>query len=467
MLWDPLGAWPNERRWIWATLAFWLAIFRGPTFVEDLGVGNLESRSSLPDFAQEWSSARNYLNGTSIYAELLAPMRRYTGSRLDLTRNLIFINAHPPASVLLALPLAPLDFETAFLVWNLASLPMLMLSVLLVSRGLKIPFAPWSIFPVTVLILLCGPLHQQMRQAQLNLVLLPLVCGAWVAERSGRPRLAGALLGAAAAIKIFPAFLLAYYALRRRWAVVASGVVVLGLLTGLTAALFGWEAHRAYIRVVLPEIYWFRVCWNNNSLAGFWYRLFDPAPWKERHFSLSEPLWYSPALARAGHWASAAGVTAIATRAILRARIREDDTPAFGLAVTTMLLVSPICWEHYFLLLLIPLAVCWRDVRPHQLAGWAFGLVVVGIWLDPRVVWTLTGGGGRVAQPIENLTVISYQFYALLGLFVLSLADLRERVQGPSSGAALESAPTPATSNRAAFRPRQAGSTEGGNPSSP
>ena len=89
-----------------------------------------------------------------------------------------------------------------------------------------------------------------------------------------------------------------------------------------------------------------------------------------------------------------------------------------------MLLVSPIAWEHYFLLLLVPLAVCWRDIRPAQLAGWCFGLVVVGIWLDPQVVWKHTGGELRVAQPIENLTIISYQFYALLVLFALSVRGL-------------------------------------------
>jgi len=158
-LWDPFGAWPNERSWIWATLALWLVVFRGPAFVEDLTLGDWASRVCLPDFAQEWSSARNYLNGSTIYGELEGSMQRYTGSRLNLARNFISINAHPPAAVLLALPLARLDFETAFLLWNLASLPMLAVSLWMVSRGLKIPFQPWSIFPLTVLILLCGTLH--------------------------------------------------------------------------------------------------------------------------------------------------------------------------------------------------------------------------------------------------------------------------------------------------------------------
>ncbi|MGC8642479.1 MAG: glycosyltransferase family 87 protein [Isosphaeraceae bacterium] len=434
MPWDPLGVWPDERRWIWAALALWLAVFLGPGFVEQLSLGDWRSRPCLPDFAQEWSSARSYLSGLPIYGDLVASMQRFTGMHLDVSRNLIFINAHPPASVLLVLPLARLDFDTAFFVWNLLSLPLLALSVWMVGRSLRIPFRRWAIFPAAVLLLPCGSLHHQLYQGQLNLVLLPLLCGTWAAERSGRPRLAGVLLGAATAIKLFPAFLLAYYALRRRWAVVAAGVASASLLTGLTLALFGWQTHWTYFHTVLPEIYWFRVCWTNDSLAGFWYRLFDPAPWKERIFSLSEPLWYSPALARAGYWTSAGLVSVFAAQVVSRSRSPQNDDRAFGLAVTTMLLVSPICWEHYLLLLLVPLAVCWRDIRPGQPAGWLFGLIVAGVWLDPRVVWILTGGECHVARPIENLTVISYQFYALFGLFLLSVKMLRKFGDGAPAG---------------------------------
>jgi hypothetical protein len=197
------------------------------------------------------------------------------------------------------------------------------------------------------------------------------------------------------------------------------------VLTGLTAAVFGLEAYRSYACDVLPEIYWFRVCWNNNSLAGFWCRLFDPAPWKGRIFSLSAPLWYSPALAQAGYWASAAAVTSLTALGVHRAQSRDEDDLAFGLAVAAMLLVSPIVWEHYFLLLLIPLAVLWVNIKPHDCAGWILGFVLLGVWVSPLMVWLHSGVGGRVARPLENLTLISYQFYALLALFALSATKLR------------------------------------------
>ena len=62
------------------------------------------------------------------------------------------------------------------------------------------------------------------------------------------------------------------------------------------------------------------------------------------------------------------------------------------------------------MLLLVPLAVIWRDIRPASRAGWLFGAILVAIWLSPVLVWRYTGIAGRAARPLENLTFVSYQF---------------------------------------------------------
>jgi hypothetical protein len=51
-----------------------------------------------------------------------------------------------------------------------------------------------------VLVLLYSPFRQQFSQGQLNAVLLLLITGAWAAERSARPGLAGVLLAVATAV---------------------------------------------------------------------------------------------------------------------------------------------------------------------------------------------------------------------------------------------------------------------------
>ena len=181
---------------------------------------------------------------------------------------------------------------------------------------------------------------------------------------------------------------------------------------------------------MLPEICWFRVCWSNNSLAGFWCRL-RPCPLENAVFlAVGATVVQSITGARRLLGIGDGGGRHIGLVRAL-ARSRDDEDRAFGLAVTAMLLVTPICWDHYFLLLLLPLAVCWRGIKPLDPVGWVFGLILAAIWLDPAFVWRLTGGEARVAGPGQNLTVLSYQFYALLTLFGVSVAGLRKAGGGP------------------------------------
>ncbi len=130
MPWDPTSTWPNERRWIWLTIAGWLLLLRGPAFIE-----NLQARPAqelIPDFFQEYASVRGWLDGRPVYADHHESVPRYLGVRLSDRRSHVVVNAHPPTSVLLAIPVARMDFPRAFLTWNLASLAALAASLWLV-----------------------------------------------------------------------------------------------------------------------------------------------------------------------------------------------------------------------------------------------------------------------------------------------------------------------------------------------
>jgi hypothetical protein len=345
--------------------------------------------------------------------------------------------------------------------------------LLIIQRTLRIPFSAWSMAPLCAMLLLCFPLWEQCRLGQLTLMLVLLVTSAWAAERSGRFRLAGALLGAATCVKLFPGFLFIYYSLRGRWRVVFAGLITMAGLSAVTAAVLGVEAYRSYFLDVLPEIQWFRVGWNNNSFWGFWSRLFDPAPEHERDRSLTEPVYYSPILAAGLSLLSAAAITAMlalvvrhgakgrsalgpvggpvlpaaesdagevainqtpASRSPNSLQARADDL-TFAMAVTAMLLSSPICWEHYLLLLLAPLAIVWMELPASRAARTGFLAIVAAFWLGYPVTWTAFGLNGRTATPIDSVGILSYQFYALLGFFALAwmeLMRLRGRAVSPS-----------------------------------
>jgi hypothetical protein len=262
----------------------------------------------------------------------------------------------------------------------------------------------------------------QLYLGQLNLVILLLLVGTWMSDRSGKPVIAGICLGTATAIKIFPGFLFLYFALRSRWRTLAAGALSLVAVGSLASALFGLEAWQTYFIDILPRVAKFRGLWANASLVGLWTKLFDPPP----EYPRVVPLWPCKSAAWLGILASCSTILVILARTIRSADSPAERDLSFGLAVTAMLLVSPITWDHYLLLLLIPLAVAWTRLPQTDGARIAFVLIMVAFWSWPLQIDNLVIPGGvsaGLAKPVHTLTVLSYQCYALLTLFALELTE--------------------------------------------
>ncbi|HMF12916.1 MAG TPA: glycosyltransferase family 87 protein [Gemmataceae bacterium] len=396
-------------------------------------------RYRVLDFSQEWASARNLFNAKPIYRDHNEAICDYLGFHRDLSDPNIYyslqVNAHPPTSVLLGIPFAWMEYHHAFLAWNVLSLAAVIASGWLVVRQLGVRVTLTGLLITYVLVLLYSPFRQQFSQGQLNAVLLLLITGAWAAERSARPGLAGVLLAVAAAVKFIPAFLLLYYAVRGRWRVVWSGVACLAAVTVLTVLVLGSEAFTTYFGSVMPHVATtYADGWINASLPGFFKKLFEA---RSGHI---EPLLRSPALCLIGIVLADLAVVLVTFVVARRARTRAGEDLAFGLAIVAMLLVAPITWDHYFLLLLIPLVLVGMQLR--KLGGWIwlFFLCLVPLWLAPLWLYKPARLGSESlehpAQPWQVLTGLSLQCYALVGLFaVLTAAASRERGTGPGGPA--------------------------------
>jgi hypothetical protein len=418
---DLFGPWSVRRRCLWAAAAGLAILIFGWPFLQSLR----PPPTTVLDFFQEYASARNYLEGLPVYTEQTVTARRYLGYTAPTEGPYRFIkyNAHPPPSVLLALPLAGLSYSDAFFAWNLLTLAVLTASVLIIVRQMNVRLSPWSLLPFVVIALATNPVRQQFNQGQLNAILLLLTTGAWAADRTGRPLLAGALVGAATAVKLFPGFLFLFFLCRRQWRSLAAGAFSFLALTGLTVALFGVQTYLDYCRDVLPNLAIYRDVWLNSSLSGYWHKLFNSSS------GHTIPVWHSPALALGGTVASCAAVAGVLAVFTWRARTREELDLAFGLTLNGMLLVSPITWDHYFILLILPALLLWLRLSRGGLARVALGLILFALFFDPDTVWrAVTGGPGvraqQVATPWQTIGIISHLFYALFGLFLLGVAEL-------------------------------------------
>jgi hypothetical protein len=138
-----------------------------------------------------------------------------------------------------------------------------------------------------------------------------------------------------------------------------------------------------------------------------------------------EPITRSPFLASLLILCTCILVLGTVLWVVARARTRIELDLAFGATMTAMLLVSPITWDHYLLLLLIPLAIAWAQLPKSQYFRLLFMAMVIAFWTWPYAVFEHTIPGGialGTAGPIHTVTVGSYQCYALVALFLFFVA---------------------------------------------
>ncbi|HEY1192153.1 MAG TPA: glycosyltransferase family 87 protein [Gemmata sp.] len=377
------------------------------------------------DFTQDWLSAREVLSGRPAYGDLPGALRRHFGA--EPPADFLPWNAHPPGSVLLVLPFAQLSHHRAFFAWNLVTFPLFVVAVWLVAAEL----GPWRggraagvAAGVAVLGVTCYPLHQQVVLGQFNALLAFLIAVAWVADRHDRWALAGLAVGAAVAVKLFPALLLVYLVAAQRWRAAGVALLTAGALTGAAVAVLGADAFVTYARDVVPAVSAkYATQWNNLSISAFWGRLFTPTP-ESRVVAVADAPLLGALLAgacRLAMW----GATVVAA---LGARSSEARDRAFALVVVAMVLVSPIAWPHYFVLLVVPIGLLLAGLGRTR-RRWPLLACLVVLWLPDTFVPALALGREFAERmsvhrhdpltPERTLLVASVPFYAVLGLFLL------------------------------------------------
>lgn len=391
-------------------------------------VGGLVTRKDrfLGDFVQEWTSARNWRIGRPVYQDLREsiPFHFPKARPADLR-----FNAHPPAAVALALPFGSLSYHQALRAWNLLSLACVVIATGWMTGRRGFDLALGERLLVAGIVLSSSVLATQLLQGQLNGVLLLLIILAWLSARHDRAVWSGVFVGLAAAIKLFPGLLILYFLARRQW---KGSVVVVAtwLMTNVAAAgILGLDAVRDYVVVVMPDVSRFCDTWPNASLLGFLSRLFDGS------FGQVTPLLHWPVLAKT-LWVTLSLVL-IGLAAIATFRSVGADS-AFSAWVSLMLLVSPVAWDHYFLLSVLPLAALWhsRGSYPSQRSLFLLVAVALLVTFSPYQVWrflvpgyTKLGMTAAVAQPVALLTGVSFQFYVSMAVFGSCLQNCFARTE--------------------------------------
>jgi hypothetical protein len=258
----------------------------------------------------------------------------------------------PPLYAMLLLPVVKGGFGDSvyYVHWALQILVYLLTAALLVI-ALAGRRPGWYAMAAAVLILNFEPFFETLFRLQIELPLLLLFTLCLLAGIKGRDGLAGAALALCAMLKIYPAFLLLYFCVKRRWAVVAWCLATMALIQVASLIVIGPEENYLFYFKILPVMLQegAQVTLENIGLAKYPQLL----------------LGVGPAAASAMSRTFCLVLLVASIYAVMRSeridRGRRSRPLEFALFVSLMLLFLPNSWAHYQLLLLLPLLVMLRE----------------------------------------------------------------------------------------------------------
>jgi hypothetical protein len=298
-------------------------------------------------------------------------------------RNLHWVQAHPPFMTLFFTPFVMcLGVSGTYAAISLLSLVTLGWSLVLLQRGLELNLSRRQSLALALAILGWAPVANVLRTGQTGLLLGGLIIGGWYSLRRGRPVLAGVAIGVATCLKLFPGLLLVYLLLRHRRAFLSAALTTVGLLA-FTGAVAGWEVYREYLETGRGVVAEYASFTNNLSLLGSLARTLGEV-------ELGRAIFLTLA------FVIVAGLAYLMSSRITRAKQTHESLDLeYALCVMLMPLLSPITWDHYLVVLLLPLAVLGRRALAENahgaMAAWLTILVILAIpdttyfWLSPIV----------------------------------------------------------------------------------
>lgn len=210
------------------------------------------------DFNQYLVGATELLRGRDPYADYAEFIVTREGPIAEI-QNELGLTAVPPVSYpplfYIALsPLLLLPVNAAFAVWTVGNAALWALAVYLTCIALGLT-RPVTVGAVLGLSFLSNPVIDNMYLGQSNVVVAFFLAAAFYALTRQRRLAGGALTAAAILIKVFPAVVVLWFALRRRWreVLIATGTCVAAV--AVTAAIWGpliWVNYFRYI--ILPAM---------------------------------------------------------------------------------------------------------------------------------------------------------------------------------------------------------------------
>jgi hypothetical protein len=308
----------------------------------------LPTRIHEDDFAYFYLPSKMLLQGENPYSTSLSAAGQPYGFA---TSERIRTGTNPPLLLWLFAPLARLRIETAFYAWFGVELASLCGVLWLTRHLLGSRFSPrgWRLFYAGVLCM--RPLYRHFEYSQAQLVIALMVLAAFAWHRAGKYSAACLSITMAGLLKLFPIVLLPWFiwrsggdVIRKICRTIAVCVVIMVTIWLTNVALWHEFLTRGMKVITAAAINHTFNCSLPSLVINLGQQAFG--------FSISSPAGRA--------WCALGtilGLAAIGACYLLCFAKVHDPMAEFCLLNAAMLLAGVVCWGHYLVILVFPVAV--------------------------------------------------------------------------------------------------------------
>jgi hypothetical protein len=384
------------------------------------GLGAIVAAGRFVYFVVGWLPADSPANSydfkvfydAALVARGWGPLYDLVGIRQD--PGAIVVYRHTPLAASLFVPWTLLPYQVALNAWRLLNVGLYVGTLWTLLRHFELPPRAPLALGLATLWFVSTPSRDSLALGQWDALFLNLSLAALIlfTTRRDRDATVGGLLALPIALKFYPALLLLYPLVTRRWRVFA-GCAVGGLATILLGALLAGPRNSwVFLTQVLPAVGGGTLYAENQTLYALIGRFLATSLTEKgvgaiypveltRLLSniLAVPIVLLTALVL---WRRGGGALAAALR--------------FVLPIPAVLLIVPTAWAHYLTWALLPLAVLAVALSKSAVPKLAYALFALAAAVlvlgSERDVWT----GGPYDGPVRLL--LTYKVYGLLALWL-------------------------------------------------
>ena len=340
---------------------------------------------TYPDFRIFYTSARSFLEGRSPYI--------LSGGFTPFL--------YPPFALLIFIPFTLFPLVVAEKLWLTVSLILFYTSIYFLFRLSQIKkFSLEGILLLTISNL-AFPVKFSLGMGQINMVLLFLLSLSLLLLSRKEDTKSGFLLGILILTKLFSPFLILWAVLLRRWQVILSLFISVVVLIAITAIVLTPSLYLYYAIHVLPGLVLSSpVIYYNQSLSGFFLRFMGLG-------NIVHVCIFFCQIA----------IALVSMGYVIRNK-RKNPILSFSLFLTMSLLLSPLSWQHYFVLLLPCYIIYYSVMRKSKMVSSMIVLLISFILVNSN---------------IKNLSVFpmivtGHVFFGALLLWVVGIQLLKREI---------------------------------------